>query len=216
MINRPESFYNIWLNKFNPIFIILSRYSSIFSLDIIFPIEIIHYILFIYLKIEQQLLDTRFRCTCFEKECILNWWKIYDRDIPLTNKLRAYPKHCLQKGCHKITYEFSINCKRCSRIVCHECPQSMDDNNYFNINNEHHRSFYYLCIYCQEEIKISKGLEYLPKRIYFDNDRTCVSCLKVKNSEFSIYRCDYCDKKFLKWYFLKRKFYKPHVLWELP
>ncbi len=50
IVERPFSFYNVWLNEITPIFIILSRYASIFSSNLILPVDIIRYILCIYLR----------------------------------------------------------------------------------------------------------------------------------------------------------------------
>lgn len=196
ILNKPTdvethySFYYMWMNKIIPYFISLYRYATIFSKDIIFPIEIIRYILCLFLKIEQQLLDSNFRCKCFEKTCIIDWWKTIRIDMPLNDHSLL---HCSQKECHVITDCFN-RCHLCLGIVCHECncSPSSGSKNYFYINSS--LSQYYICIYCQRKLEESKKINYIENSINNDDYRKCVNCFLVKRYETSNL-CDYCDIK---------------------
>lgn len=169
IVDRPESFYNVWLKKTIPLFIILSRCTSIFFIDFIFPMDIIIYILCINLRIEQQFLDFRFRCTCFKKECIIKWWKIWDGIIPITNKIRYYPKHCNRINCHSFSYNKS-RCKICFgwETYCDSCII---------------KDYYNICHKCSIEVKTDDKYSHV-----------CSSCSSIKKN-YLFRRCDYCDKE---------------------
>lgn len=190
-MKESYSFYDLWLSKIIPCYISLSRYTNIFLIDIIFPIEIINYILCFYLKIEQQFLDSRFRCKCLEKNCIIQWWKL-ERPIrfilcPNKDSTPDYSMHCSNKDCHIISNTF-IRCSLCQVIICDECDNHYKNNLYY-INNKALK--HYVCICCQEERQISKKFDYT-KIIKFD--WKCNECFLVKR-EYLFSICNYCDRK---------------------
>ncbi len=146
--NNPNVtfYYDFWKKKISILFFLLSTYSTIlFSIHENIPIDIIKYILILYLKIEQNQLKPDQQCPCSKKKCIRKWWALsyFENDMELHHRViseyisQAYyiPKHCNNiDGCHKIfdsrfkenniIYQFYCNsttCGMCLQKVCEDC-----------------------------------------------------------------------------------------------
>lgn len=122
---KYKSIYELWLAKMSFNFLILT-----IVFDNIIPIDIIRYILLIFLKIEQNQLSAFFKwkSSCNNKECILKWWKNnYNTDSILT---QASYIHCCNESCHNIYLGIFGKCQRCYKCFCEKCTDSNIDFTY--------------------------------------------------------------------------------------
>ncbi len=132
--------YDYWQGKISYLFFLLSiKITHLFPLHECFPIDLIKYILILYLKYDQQLLIFDRQCPCYEKQCIINWWKYSYINIDKYTEDKIYyyyysPKHCNGKNCHKFIdpreisnkplvqiHDNHARCNRCHKEICESC-----------------------------------------------------------------------------------------------
>lgn len=135
-----QSFYKCWVKETIFYFIVLSRYMEYsFSYGIHIPIEVIRYILIIYLKYDQQLLDPLFQYPfqCKHEKCIIKWWNMmkwlfythpFSSDVIKTplyiNRIHfgdtIAVEHCSKQLCHNISNSYK-KCNCCNKMICSKC-----------------------------------------------------------------------------------------------
>lgn len=174
--------YYVWEKKLSFDYNILLTFSNLYSINITFPVEIIHLILNILLTLEQSILtNNNGKCPCDEKICIKKWWSVYPIELAYPEnpekiffelKVRA-PLHC--DDCHKIvytshksediyryTYDLQAEYKRlifkckvhgCNKRICKSCRNNLS--NYVQRMNP----FAFKCNICRSCTITGKGFE---------------------------------------------------------
>jgi hypothetical protein len=152
-----QSLYHIWELKTTFLFCILNSFSENFLFDINFPIDIIRFILLIYLKFEQNFIypSLRWNFDCCNKECIIEWWSAR----PYKTEIDKY-FHCYKKGCHNIQFN-CFKCPLCEISLCNDCSiigENIDMFQPHDENNLYSEDAIQLCIKCSEKANKDKVL----------------------------------------------------------
>lgn len=141
------SYKELWDDNINFYYLILLSFSSTFSINIIIPLDVIKYILIIYLRYEIHNIPPHLKCPCDLISCQRKWITLEINHQK--NKRRSYlltdsyikEEHCFTKNCHNI-YKFNRNymrrCISCPRNYCYECQEEF----------EHDDDCDYYCDYC--------------------------------------------------------------------
>jgi len=109
IIKIPPSLFcydDLWKDNISLYYLILLNLSTTFSIDITFPLDVIKYILIIYLKYEIQHIPIHLRCPCDLISCQRKWLKlkVNKTDLSPLTMPTFYIKegHCFTKNCHNI------------------------------------------------------------------------------------------------------------------